>query len=75
VRYAYRILVGKPDEKRPHGRPRGRWEANTETDLKEIGCDYVDWIHLAQDGDWWRYLVNTVMNTRVAYKAGNVLTN
>jgi hypothetical protein len=61
---AYRILVGKPEEKRL-GRPRRRWVDNIKIDLREIGWDGVDWIHLAQDRDEWRALVNTVMNLRV----------
>jgi hypothetical protein len=66
-RNAYRILVGKPEGKRPFGRPRRRWVDNIKIDLKRdrIGCDGVDWIDLAQDRDQWRALVNTVMNLRV----------
>jgi hypothetical protein len=64
-RNAYRILVGKPVGKRPLGRPRRRWVDNIEMDLREIGCDGMDWIDLAQDRDRWRALVNTVMNLRV----------
>jgi hypothetical protein len=62
---AYRILVGKPEEKRPLGRPRCRWVDNIKIDLREIGWDGMDWIELAQDRDKWRALVNTVMNLRV----------
>jgi hypothetical protein len=61
-RNAYRILVRKPQGKRPLGRPRRRWVNNNKMDLKEIGWDGMDWIHLAQDRDQWRALVNTVMN-------------
>jgi hypothetical protein len=61
-RNAYRILVGKPEGKRPLGRPRPRWVDNIKMDLREIG---VDWVDLAQDRDHWRALVNTVMNLRV----------
>ena len=50
-RWAYRILVGKPEEKRPLGRPRHRWVDNFGMDLQEVGCGYVDWIGLAQDRD------------------------
>jgi hypothetical protein len=64
-RNAYRILVGKPEGRRPLGRPRRRWVDNITTDLREIGWDGVDWIDLAQDRDQWRALVNTVMNLRV----------
>jgi hypothetical protein len=58
----YRILVGKPEGKRPLGRPRRKWVVNVKMDLREIGWDGVDWIGLAQDRDQWRALVNTVMN-------------
>jgi len=61
----YRILVGKPERKRPLGRPRCRWEDNIETDLQEVGCGDLEWIELAQDKDSWRELVNAVMNLRV----------
>jgi hypothetical protein len=62
---AHRILVGKPEGKRPLGRPRCRWEDNIRMDLTEIGWGSMDWIDLAQDRDQWRALVNTVMNLRV----------
>jgi hypothetical protein len=62
---AYRILVGKPEGKRPLGRPRRRWVDNIKMDLGEIGRDGMDWIELAQNRDQWRALVNTVMNLRV----------
>ena len=55
----------KPEGKRPLGRPRRRWVDNIRTDLREVGCGYVDWIGLAQDRDRWRTLVSTVMNLRV----------
>jgi hypothetical protein len=60
--YAYSILVGKPEGKRPLGRPRRGWADNTEMDLRETGWGGMDWIDLAQDRDRWRALVNTVMN-------------
>jgi hypothetical protein len=63
-RNADRLLVGKPDGKRPLGRPRRRWVDGIRMDLREIGWDGVDWIDLAQDRDQWRALVNTVMNLR-----------
>ena len=62
---AYRVLVGKPEGKRPLGRPRRRWVDNIRMDLQEVGCGPVDWIWLAQDRDGWRKLVNAVMNLRV----------
>jgi hypothetical protein len=62
---AYRILVGKPEGKRPLGRPRRRWVDNIKMDLREIGRDEVNWIDVAQDRDQWRALVNTVLNLRV----------
>jgi hypothetical protein len=64
-RNAYRILVGKPEEKSPLGRPRHRWEDNIRMDLREIGWGGMDWIDLALDRDRRRALVNTVMNLRV----------
>jgi hypothetical protein len=65
VRGAYNILVGRPGERRPLGRPRRRWEDNIKMNLREIGFGYVDWIHWAQDTDRWRALMNTVINLRV----------
>jgi hypothetical protein len=64
VRGAYNILVGRPEGRRPLGRPRRRWEDNIKMNLTEIGFGDVQWIHLAQDRDMWRALVNTVMNLR-----------
>ena len=71
----YRVLVGKPEGKRPLGRPRRRWDENINIDLQEVGCEGMDWIDLAQDKDRWRALVNVVMNLRVPYSAGNFLTS
>jgi hypothetical protein len=65
VRGAYNILVGMPEGRRPLGRPRSRWENNNKMYLREIVFGDVDWIHLVQDRDRWRALVNTVMNLRV----------
>ena len=62
---AYSFLVGKPEGKRPLGRPRRRWVNNIRMDLQEVGYGYVDWIGLAQDRDRWRALVSAVMNLRV----------
>ena len=64
-REVYSVLVGKPEEKRPLGRPRRRWVDNNRMDLQEVGCGYMDWIGLAQDRDRWRVLVSAVMNVRV----------
>jgi hypothetical protein len=61
----YRVLMGKPEGKRPFERARHRWEDGIRMDLREIGWESVDWLQLAQDRDWWRALVNTVMNLRV----------
>ena len=63
-RGVYRVLVGKPEGRRPLGRPRHRW-VDIRTDLQEVGCGYMDWIGLAQDRDRWRTLVSAVMNLRV----------
>jgi len=64
-RGVYRVLVGKPEGKRPLGRPRSRWVDNIRMDLQEVGCGYMDWIGLAQDRDRWRTLMSAVMNLRV----------
>ena len=64
-RGVYRVLVGKPEGKRPLGRPRRRWVDNIRMDLLEVGCGYMDWIGLAQDIDTWRTLVSAVMNLQV----------
>jgi hypothetical protein len=61
---AYRILVGRPEERRPLGRPRRRWDDNIKMDLQDVGWS-IDWIELAQDRDRWRTLVNAAMNLRV----------
>jgi len=61
----YRVLVGKPEGKRPLGKPRRRWVNNIRMDLQQVGCGYVEWIGLAQDRDRWRTLVSAVMNLRV----------
>ena len=64
-RKKYRVLVGKPEGKRPLGRPRRRWEDNIRMDRQEVGLGYEDWIGLAQDRDRWRALVSAVRNLRV----------
>ena len=64
-RNAYRVLVGRPEGKRPLGRPRRRWEDNIKMDLREVGYDDRDWINLAQDRDQWRAYVRAAMNLRV----------
>jgi hypothetical protein len=69
-RGVYRVLVGKPEGKRPLGRSRNIWEDNIKMDLQEVGCRVMDWIELARDRDRWRALVNAVMNLRVPRKEG-----
>ena len=64
-RGVHKVLVGKPDGKRPVGRPRRRWEDNIKMDLQEVGKGCGDWMELAEDRDRWRALVGTVMNLRV----------
>ena len=65
TRGVYRVLVGKPEGKRPLGRPRRRRENKIKMDLQEVGYEVKDWIQLAQDRDSWRALVTAVMNIRV----------
>jgi hypothetical protein len=71
----YKILVGKPERKRPLGRPRRRWENNIKMDLREMVRNVVDWIDLSQDRDQWRALVNTIMKLRVSQEAENFLAS
>ena len=61
-REVYRVLVGKPEGRRPLGRPRRRWLDSIRMDLQDVGCGYMEWIGLAQDRDSWRTLVSAVMN-------------
>jgi hypothetical protein len=65
MRNAFKILVGKPEGKRPVGRLKHKWKDNIRTDLREVGWEDVDWLHLTQDRDQWRTLMNAVMNFRV----------
>jgi hypothetical protein len=65
VRGLHMVLVEKPEEKRPLGRPRSRWEDNIKMDLQEVGGDRGDWMELAQDRGGWQALVSTVKNFRV----------
>ena len=65
VQKCIRDLVGKPEGKRPLGRPRRRWEDNIKMDLREVGCDPREWIDFAEDRDQWRAYVLAVMNLRV----------
>jgi hypothetical protein len=69
-RSVYRVQVGKPEGKRPLGRPRRRWEDNIKMDLQEVGGSFGDWMELAQDRDRWRALVSTVRNLRVPKMRG-----
>ena len=69
-RGVHRFMVGKPEGKRPLGRPRRRWEDNNKMDLQEVGEGCGDWMELAQDRDRWRALVNTAMNLRVPNMRG-----
>jgi len=64
-RGVYRVLVGKPEGKRPIGRPKLRFEDNIKMDLRDVGCGDMDWIDLAQDRDRWRVFVNPVMDLRI----------
>jgi hypothetical protein len=71
-RGVYRVLVGKPEGKRPLGRPRRRW-VDIRTDMQEVGCGYMDWNGLAQDRDRWRTFVSAVMNLLGSVKCGEFL--
>jgi hypothetical protein len=64
-RHIYRVLVGKPEGKRPLGRPKCKWEDNIKMDLQEVGCGVMDWLELAKDRDRRRAFVNAVMNLQV----------
>ena len=69
-RGVHRVLIGKPEGKRPLGRPRRRWEDNIKMDLQDVGGSCEDWMELAQDRDRWRALVGTVRNLRVPKMRG-----
>ena len=71
---AYRVLVGKPEGKKPFGRPRYRWEDSIEMDLQEVAWRDMDWIELAEDEERWQAFVNAVMNLQVLYNRWNFLT-
>jgi hypothetical protein len=64
-RFVNRVLVGKPEGKRPHGRIRLRWEDHIKIDLQEVGCEGLEWIDLTQDRDRWQAFVNAIMNVRI----------
>ena len=72
-RGVYRVLVGKPEGKRPLGRPRHRWENNIRMDLQEVGLEYEDWIGLAQDRDRWRALCECGEEPSGSIKRGEFL--
>ena len=74
-RVVYRVFVGKPEGRRPLGRPRRICVDNIRMDLQEVGCGCMDWIGLTQDRDGWRTLVSVVMNFRFPWNAGNFLTS
>ena len=69
-RGVHRVLVGKPEGKRPMGRPKPKWEDNIKMDLQEVGGGCGDWMELAQDKDMWRAFVNTVMNLQIPKMRG-----
>jgi hypothetical protein len=71
-RKLYKVLVGKPEGKRPLGSPRRRWEDGIRMDFTEIGLGGVDWIRLSQDRDWWRAVVSAVMNLRGSFATESV---
>ena len=72
-RGVYRVLVGKPEGKKPLGRPRRRWEDNIKMDLQEVGCGCMDWIELAQDRNRWRTRVTAVNGPSGSIKCGEFL--
>jgi hypothetical protein len=74
-RGGYRVLVGKPEGKKPFDRPRHRWEDSMKMDLQGMECGGMDWIDLAQDRDRGRSLVNAIMSLCVPYNAGNFFSS
>jgi len=74
-RGVYRVLEGKPEGKRPFGRPRLRWVDNIKMHLQEVGCGGIDWIEVAQERGWWGALVTAVTNLCVSSNAGNFLAS
>jgi len=74
-RGVYRVLVGKPEGKRPLGRTKRRWKDNIKMGLQEVGCGSMDWVDLAQDRYRWRARVNAVMNFRFPKNARNFFTS
>jgi hypothetical protein len=74
-RGVYRVVVGKPKEKKTLRRPRCRWEDNIKMDLQEVGCEGMNWIDVTQDRDRWWAVVTAVMNLRVPQNVGNFLTS
>jgi hypothetical protein len=75
TRGAYRVLVGRPEGKKPLGRPRRRWEDKIKMNIQGVGWGDMDWIDLAQDRDRWQCFVNAVMNLRVPQNAGCLLSS
>jgi hypothetical protein len=73
-RKVYMVLVGKPEGKRPLGRPRRRWENGIRMEIREIGLGGLDWIQLTQDRDRWRAVVSVVMNLRVLVPLSELVT-
>jgi hypothetical protein len=74
VRNAYKVLVRRLEGKRPCGRTRREWEGNITANLREIGWEAVDWMHLAQDRDQWQAVGKTVMNLQAPRMAGNLIS-